>query len=661
MAVAVRLAVAVMTVAASAGAQTPPIYELGEIVVTGKRPRVVDEVATVDVVTAEEIARSGARTVDQAIALLPGLQLRRGAEGVTLIDVRGLRSRNVLLLLDGVPLNSSFDGLFDPATLPVEHVAQLKLTRGASSLLYGPGGNAGVLNIVTRAAGATDETSLHLEASSSDAWNLGAQAALRRGDLGVVVSGSYYDQDGFELAGDFEPTDLEDGGRRQNSDRQDLSAVASLTYDATEDTSLGLHVNYRAGERGKPPVTEDFRQSVFAPRPRFERVDHDALSVHAALSHDLGQSLTLRPALYFNRADELTDGFDDGRYATQTAPGAFREDATTSTIGAGLQLAITASPRGLTTLALDLREERWDASGFSVVSGGGGGGGGSSTTVPFNEDRSARIASLAVEVELTPGGPFSAVLGASYAAQTRDGAEDDEDLNFLIGGTWELRPNLALRGSVARQIRFPTLRDLYGAGRGNPELDAERTRNVEIAIERRTQSGNSSLELALFRIDAEDFIQGLPGDILRNVEQTRRQGAELSGRHRFDKDLRLDWSYTFLDAENRSPNADVTTIQNQPEHKVALTVEGDLRAGLRLRGDLLFVADSFALSRTRPTRVMELGDYTVVGLSLDWRLADRLRLRGRVANLLDENYVESVGFPSPGRTFFVGLELGSSR
>ncbi len=55
---------------------------------------------------------------------------------------------------------------------------------------------------------------------------------------------------------------------------------------------------------------------------------------------------------------------------------------------------------------------------------------------------------------------------------------------------------------------------------------------------------------------------------------------------------------------------------------------------------------------------MELGDYTVVGLSFSQSLvSDRLRVIGRLSNLLDEDYVESVGFPSPGRTLSVGVEL----
>jgi outer membrane cobalamin receptor len=632
----------------------PPLYEFGEIVVTGERTRVVDEVTTVDVVTAEEIERSGARTVDEAVALLPGLYIRRGAEGVRLIDVRGLRTRNVLVLLDGVPLNSSFDGLLDPATLPVESIAHIKVTRGASSMLYGPGGNGGVLNIVTRAAGEVGDASVLVEGRSWESLNLRGRASLRRGDLGLVFAGSLYDRDSFELSDDFEPTGLEDGGRRLNSDRRDESAFASSTLNLSDDTRLGVNVNYRSGERGKPPVTEDFRRSEFAPRARFERVDYESISLHAALSHDVGRGTTLRPALYFDRSTEHTEGFDDGTFSTQRAPGAFREEATTRTVGGALQLAVRRDRRGLATVALDLREESWEAAGFVVARTPGGG----PSPSPIRHDRSVSISSIAAEYELTPKGSFAAVVGAGYATQRREGVATDDGLSLLLGATYALGTRSSLRGTVARKIRFPTLRDLYAADRGNPELDAERTLDYEVAIERENRTEDLHLELVVFGIEADDFIRGLPGGILSNLQKTRFRGIEVAARHRLPGETRLHWSYTRLDAENRSSDADVETLQNQPEHKVAVTVERELSTGLRLRGSALYVADNFALSRTRPTRVMELGDYGVLDLSFSQPLsADRLRLTGRLTNLLDEDYSESIGFPSPGRTLFVGIEL----
>ena len=89
------------------------------VVVTGTLPG-VQAIGTVRRVTAADIARRGARTLDEAIALLPGVNIRTGGNGTPRVDLRGLVTRHVKLLINGVPLNSTYDGQFDPTTIPME-------------------------------------------------------------------------------------------------------------------------------------------------------------------------------------------------------------------------------------------------------------------------------------------------------------------------------------------------------------------------------------------------------------------------------------------------------------------------------------------------------------------------------------------------------------
>ena len=390
-----------------------------------------------------------------------------------------------------------------------------------------------------------------------------------------------------------------------------------------------------------------------------------------SLSHppDFILSWTLRPSIYANRGDETTDGYDDASFAGQIGAGALHEEAETTIWGTALQAARQGDGGGLLTVALDLRRESWQASGFQIVAAGGGGGGGGgggmgggdrTSTVDIEEDREVEQSSLALEYELAPGGRWTAVIGAGWAAQRRDEIGRDEDYSFLVGGSYELGRDLKLRGSVARRVRFPTLRDLYAADRGNPTLEPERTVDGELALERSLGLGQN-LELTVFRIEADDFIERVPNDVLRNIQESRFQGVELAGRHRLDGSVRLSWSYGYLDSRNLSADGGTDKTQNRPEHKATLVGEGVTAKGWRLRGEALFVADSYALSRQRPARAMELGDYLVVGASLavplrgeDWRVV------GRVTNLFDTAYVESIGFPAPGREFLVAFEVGRS-
>ncbi len=79
----------------------------------GATPRIVKSVSTVSEITLDDMVRAGARTLDEALVQLPGLYLRDGADGVPRVDVRGLRTRNILLLVDGVPVNSTSTDRFE--------------------------------------------------------------------------------------------------------------------------------------------------------------------------------------------------------------------------------------------------------------------------------------------------------------------------------------------------------------------------------------------------------------------------------------------------------------------------------------------------------------------------------------------------------------------
>jgi vitamin B12 transporter len=233
-----------------------------------------------------------------------------------------------------------------------------------------------------------------------------------------------------------------------------------------------------------------------------------------------------------------------------------------------------------------------------------------------------------------------------------------DDYGFIVGGRYALGEHSAMRASVARQIRFPTLRDLYAADRGNPDLEPEQTNSYEIGLQHLFGATSAFGEVVLFRTDADDFIERIGDNPAMNLEEYRFQGIELTGGYRPTDSLQLALGYTYLDSENRSPDRDTDKLQNRPRNKYSLTGDYDASWGSRLRVELLHLDGSYALSRTTPTTALELDSYTVVNVVLSHAFRDgRYSLYLRAQNLLDEDYVESYGFEQPGRTVFVGLDV----
>jgi vitamin B12 transporter len=247
--------------------------------------------------------------------------------------------------------------------------------------------------------------------------------------------------------------------------------------------------------------------------------------------------------------------------------------------------------------------------------------------------------------------------GVGYSRQSRDAGRSEDGISYLLGADYRLGEATTLRGSAARKLRYPTLRDLYAADRGNPDLDPETTQTYDLGLEHRFESAGMTVEGVLFRIDADDFIERVGSGITQNYEEYRFQGVELSAGYNGLERLTLAASYTYMDAENRSGGVDTKTLQNRPEQKFSVRVDYELTTAIRLGGNYLHVADSYTLSRTTPTTTRELGDYGVLDLDASIEMMHgRMRAYARIRNALDEDYEESFGFPQSGRAYVLGAE-----
>lgn len=131
------LAASPFALALSAAAQQPPA-ELPEITVFGasnvplEAPRVG---SSVSVVTAEDITNQGASSVPDVLRLLPGVAVNQsgGRGGLTQIRVRGAEANQVLIVVDGIPINDVNSGDADLANVPVDNIARIEVIRGPQS------------------------------------------------------------------------------------------------------------------------------------------------------------------------------------------------------------------------------------------------------------------------------------------------------------------------------------------------------------------------------------------------------------------------------------------------------------------------------------------------------------------------------------------------
>ena len=108
--------------------------------------------SAVTVITGEEMREKGFTTVADALRTVAGVAVNQsgGRGALTQVRIRGAESNHVLVMIDGVPVNSIDQGDFNFADFATEDVERIEVIRGPQSGLYGANANSGVISIVTK-------------------------------------------------------------------------------------------------------------------------------------------------------------------------------------------------------------------------------------------------------------------------------------------------------------------------------------------------------------------------------------------------------------------------------------------------------------------------------------------------------------------------------
>src|SRR5882724_3384777 len=192
------------------------LEELGSIDVTSvsKKPeRLSDAAASIFVITGEDIRRSGATSLPEALRLAPNLQVSRVSASSYAISARGFNStagNKLLVLIDGRSVYTPlFSGVFwDVQDVLLEDVERIEVISGPGATLWGANAVNGVINVITRSSKDTQGGFV-----AAGAGNLEAGGAARYGaqlDSGghFRVYGKYFDRQNTERA---DGSDVRDG------------------------------------------------------------------------------------------------------------------------------------------------------------------------------------------------------------------------------------------------------------------------------------------------------------------------------------------------------------------------------------------------------------------------------------------------------------------
>jgi vitamin B12 transporter len=622
------LALSLSVIGSSRAEEPPPVLMEEQEVRLPRTGAGADPTAAATVVEASRFAGE-AKDVAGLVATSPGVAVNDygGLGQLTTVSIRGSTADGVLVLLDGLPLNTAFGGAVDLSSIPRGWIERIEVLRGPEGALYGAGALGGVVNVITRRT-AAGQWSAEGTGGSFGTASLSTDGGLATGGGTLLLAGSADTTRGdFPYLYDPTPTlpgDPLEPRLRENAAAWRAGALARLSVPAGAGR-LDAVLQASGGHRGLPglaasPTPDDWqRDGRLMAAARYARAAAGGLTFRGRLTGRLDlldvrvgdpvpyeqQDIALGAAVELGWAHEL------GQLSAQVSTEAEAIDAP------GL-------PAGLT---------RW------------------STGVGVGDD----LLLLGARLRVAPALRFDAV-GAFTG------------LSGKLGTSWRLSDGWSVRASAGRSFRAPSLAELHfqqGLVIPNPALVPESGLAVDAALVADGALGLATLgghltryrQLIIYQPTSLGRLKPFnTGEALVAGVEAELATAPMLGPAR----ATLSGAYTYLFTEllQGSPDEVGNQVPYRPRQRLyarAAAAPGRFQAHVEAHYVGLRYQDTRNLEPIPATLLWNAG----AAVSLHGPVAWSLHLE--VKNLLDDRTLtDGLGNPLPSRMVLLTLRAGSS-
>jgi len=649
--------------AASAQADTTrtdtTVFRIEGIRIESQRPITMIGGASGIEVRVDQLPLPAAPTGAEVLREVQGIHVRTNSRGQAEISVRGSESRQVAVLLDGVPLTLGYDARTDLSILPVTSMRELSFVRGMSTLLHGPNVLGGVVEMgVARTARIPSAGSVEFSASvdhvggyatavsGTTPFDVGDGRAMIRAGLG------YRDSPGMPLAGGVvEPVPTGDD-LRLNTDFENLDGFVAARYVAGGGSWTSLSATSHRADRGIAP-------ELGAQDPRLWRYPEIRRTI-VALSGGTGDRRTP-----LGRGDlEASVGYDVGvtdirsytSYAYDVIDGS--EDGDDRTVTLRLLGDHTLGARGDLRSSFTYADIRHDETVDD-------------TDRAFGQTLLSAAAETVWRLVDRPGSALTALrlsVGGAYDRGTTPVTGGLESLPTIHD--WGARAGLSallnegstiVHASVSRRGRFPSLRETYSEALNrfepNPDLVPEHLLATEIGVT--TRLGRGELQVVGFDQRLTDAIRRIS---LPNGRRQRVNSDELASRGvevMFSQavgPITFGGEVTLQAVELTDPATLVNTLpENVPEQMGRVHVTFPSVAAVATTLEAEYTGSQFCIDPNTGADVrLDSGSWLNATLSRAWSWARTGRTVATSVtgvNLADSALYDACGLPRTGRLF----------
>ncbi len=583
----------------------PQDVELNKIVVTPSRMEESsgDVGRVVDVVTAKEMEESGAQDLADALTDFTSVNISTygGPNATKSVRMRGSTSAQVLVLMDGRPINNPRDGEADLSHIPLDDIARVEVMHGPGSSLYGSSAMGGVVNIITKKPPKEGmKTELYSSFGTARTYVERMLNGARVSKFGYLISGGYQSSQGF----------------RENSELNAKDCNLKLEYEPNSENNLKLNSGFYKSRAGAPgstswPDTDDKQNTL----NRF-------FDFNWGFKPDETTGISARAYQNYDRLE-------------------FIENSTT----------YTKNVHATTVRGFDLQLDKQLLDAYGIVCGFNYVKNMNDSTTSAKHKYNVSAGYLENRLDL-----FDKKLNVNLSARVDDYSNFGTEVNPSLSGLYKFNESIKFHGLISRSFRAPTFNDLFwpdeGWAKGNPDVKPEKgitgELGTEVRINRYLVSG-----LTYFHSDFKQLIQWSPDASAvwrpENVSSAAIDGIEFGNKIFISENLALDINYTYLIARDEDTHK---YLVYQPMNKVDTCIRYNGYNGLTVELKGQFTGQRFG----NAANTDKVKSFFVLGLSVSKKFKHGVTCFANIDNLLNRKYVVNQGYPMPGFSFTGGLK-----
>ena len=611
--------------------------ELGPVVVTASRVEQLqkDAIPGTILISQETIQQKKLADLPSILRSEAGVEFARsGSQGTaTSIFMRGTESRQVLLLIDGIPVQDpTGTGTVDTLShLMPDQIDHIEVVKGNVSSIYGSGAVGGVIQVFTKQGTATPQANAFIEYGRYDTVKFGANLSGRT-DLGTsyAFSATRSKTNGFSAMDPGKDSNV-------NSDHdgnRNVGFTAAVSHKINQDHEIGarlfyIHDKYQYDdsynydpEENSQGKGQQIIGSVFAK----DRFTSNWVSTFTASRSEI-------------KRNSWENYSSMEMYSGTAYPGssAYSYKGETNQLQWSNQIAV--NDNWTVTAGAEYAHEK-ATTGSSYVSSSMWGDYTSTSGAGYSRDKQSVYAGV-----LGNMGAHHIQANVRY-----DHVEDSgSDFTGYLGYSYDITDEWKAIATVSSSFQVPTMYQLYDVANGNKGLESEKSKAAELGIQ--YASGDTTFRATAFEWRTRDLVEwaaDAPGawtGKYYNIGKAKNYGIELTGSTKlygFDLKGNAIW---------QNPKNRDTDERLLRRAKQTASIEVGKTWG-KFYGDV-----NVQYTGRRKDYGGDDGSFVTVNLDARYEINKHLDVYGRVENLFNKDYETVYGYNQTGAAAYVGLNV----